>query len=144
MRTTQPNRRDFCALTAAALGGMMTASATAAGQEKEEKPKIMVDPGLLLQEPHVCRGLNMCKSSGKGGKNACAGQGACATAKAHACAGMNECKGTGGCGGYPGQNTCKGSGHCAVPLKKEAWMIARKQFEHLMSDMNKKVGDAPK
>ena len=58
-------------------------------------------------------------------------------------AGENACKGQGGCGGYPGQNACKGKGHCAVPLGKETWALARKQFEQLMGDVGKKVGKAP-
>lgn len=150
MENSNLQRRDFHKLTMAALGGMMAGtSASAIGAQKkkeEEKPTINVDPALLLQEPHVCRGINSCKGKGKGKgeKNACAGQGACATVSAHSCNGQNDCKGQGGCGGYPGQNTCKTKGHCAVPLKDETWKVARKQFEHLMKDMNKKVGDPPK
>lgn len=139
-------RRDFHKLTMAAFGGLVAGAtiSSAQAQKKEEKPKINVDPSLLLEEPHSCKGLNTCKSKGKGEKNACAGQGACATAKAHDCKGMNDCKGQGGCGGYPGQNTCKSKGHCATPLKKETWALARKQFEQLMEDAGKKVGPAPK
>lgn len=140
-------RRDFHKLTMAALGGLVagTAVSSAQAQKKDENPKLKVDPGLLMQEPHTCKGLNTCKGKGKGEKNACAGQGACGTAKAHDCKGMNDCKGQGGCGGYPGQNnTCKGSGHCAVPLSKDSWALARKQFEQLMTDAGKKVGPAPK
>lgn len=139
-------RRDFHKLTMAAFGGLV-AGATASmaqAQKKDEKLKLNVDPSLLLEEPHSCKGLNTCKGKGKGEKNACAGQGACATAKAHDCKGMNDCKGQGGCGGYPGQNTCKSKGHCATPLKKETWTLARKQFEQLMEDAGKKVGPAPK
>lgn len=139
-------RRDFHKLTMAAFGGLVAGATvnSAQAQKKDEKPKVSVDPALLLEEPHSCKGLNTCKGKGKGEKNACAGQGACATAKAHDCKGMNDCKGQGGCGGYPGQNTCKSKGHCAVPLSKETWAIARKQFEHLMEDAGKKVGPAPK
>ena len=139
-------RRDFHKLTMAALGGLVagTAVSSAQAQKKDESPKLKVDPGLLLKDPHTCKGLNTCKGKGQGEKNACAGQGACGTAKAHDCKGMNDCKGQGGCGGYPGQNTCKSTGHCAVPLSKETWALARKQFEQLMTDAGKKVGPAPK
>lgn len=156
MPKTNLKRRDFHKLTMAAFGGMVaggcvqsakngppTAEAQGDQGKDEEKPEIFVDPALLLQEPHVCRGLNSCQGKGQGEENACAGQGACAGVKAHECATTNDCKGQGGCGGYPGQNTCKGKGHCAVPLSDKTWAIARKQFEHLMKDAEKKVGDAP-
>lgn len=157
MKSENLKRRDFHRLTMSALGGMLAGGCVQAardeeqsaavaqdGQAKEDdKPKIFVDPALLLTEPHVCRGLNTCKGKGKGDENACAGQGACAAVAAHECATTNDCKGQGGCGGYPGQNTCKGKGHCAVPLSDKTWEIARKQFEHLMKDDGKKVGDAP-
>lgn len=145
MRPSSLNRRDFSRLTAAAFGGMLAGSqtATAAGEEKD-KPKVSVDPTLLLSEPHTCRGLNSCKGKGAGNENACAGQGACASVAAHECATQNACRGQGGCGGYPGQNSCKSKGHCAVPLSKTTWAIARKQFEHLMKDLDKEFGDAPK
>lgn len=146
MRPTALKRREFHRLTAAAFGGLLagTGGIAVAQEKKEEESKLKVDPALLLAEPHVCRGLNTCKGKGQGEQNACAGQGACAVVKEHSCNGENDCKGMGGCGGYPGQNTCKGKGHCAVPLKKETWAIARKQLEHLMADMGKKVGEAPK
>jgi len=153
------SRRDFYKLSTAAFGGMVVGSAACAsaqdgeaeGAKKEggkkggdgEKPKVSVDPVLLVMEPHVCRGLNQCKTKGAKGENACAGQGACAAVEKHSCVGQNDCKGQGGCGGYPGQNTCKGKGHCAVPLGDEAWSLARKQFEQLMKELDKKVGDAP-
>ena len=95
------NRRDFTRLAAAALGGVMAGAKLAAAEDKKEekpKPKDKEKP-LLLQEPHVCRGLNSCKEKGKGGKNDCAGQGACFTAAKHDCGGDNECAGLGGCGG---------------------------------------------
>lgn len=145
MQSTSVKRREFHKLTMAAVGGLFAGTRVGFAQEKkEEKPSISVDPAFLIQEPHVCRGLNSCKSKGKGKDNACAGQGACATVKVHSCNGQNDCKGQGGCGGYPGQNTCQAKGHCAVPLSKETWAIARKQFEHLMGDLDKKVGKAPK
>ncbi len=73
---------------------------------------------LLLSEPHVCRGLNTCKSVGATKDNACARMGQCATAKAHDCKGLNECKGQSGCGEHPGEKKFKGMGECAVPLKE--------------------------
>jgi hypothetical protein len=140
------NRRDFSKLAAAALGGLLAgAGAGRADDKKDDKPK-MKDPKkpLLLQEPHVCRGLNTCKGLGKDKKNDCAGMGACATAKAHTCSGENACAGLGGCGANPGENKCKGMGACAVPLEDKAWAKARKRFEEEMKKVNKKVGSAPK
>ncbi len=144
------SRRNFSSLTLAAAAGIVGGSrmAAAAGKGSGTKKKnekdadFPVDPALLLQDPNVCRGLNGCKGHGKG-DHACAGQGACATVKAHACNGMNECKGEGGCGGYPGQNNCKEHGHCAVPLSKDSWELARKQYEHLMTSLDKKFSPAP-
>ncbi len=143
------SRRSFSSLTLAAaagiVGGSRMASAADRGsgtKKKKADADFPVDPALLLQDPNVCRGLNSCKDHGKG-DHACAGQGACATAKAHACNGMNECKGQGGCGGYPGQNNCKEHGHCAVPLSKDSWELARKQYEHLMTSLDKKFSPAP-
>jgi hypothetical protein len=95
-------RRDFHKLALASLGGIVAAGDSAIAHDAKKKggkPMVSVDPALLLQEPHTCRGLNTCKTKGKGGNNACAGQGACATVKAHSCMGMNDCKGQGGCGG---------------------------------------------
>ena len=136
------NRRDFSKLAAAALGGMMAGAKLAAAEDKPKKKE--VDKPLLLQEPHVCRGLNTCKGKGKGGKNDCAGMGQCATAKAHTCGGDNDCAGLGGCGEHPGENKCKGMGDCAVPLSDKAWATARKNYEAAMKKADKKFGDAPK
>ncbi len=139
------SRRDFSKLTLAAAAGIMAGSGAALAQEgsgTKKKKEFPVDPALLLQDPNVCRGLNSCQGKGKG-EHSCAGQGACATVDAHSCNGMNDCKGRGGCGGYPGQNSCKEQGHCAVPLSEDSWKLARKQFEHLMKDMDKKFGTAP-
>jgi hypothetical protein len=140
------NRRDFTRLAAAALGGVMAGAQLAAAEDKkEDKPKKKdVDKPLLLQEPHVCRGLNTCKGKGKGGKNDCAGMGQCATAKAHTCGGDNDCAGLGGCGEKPGENKCKGMGDCHVPLSDKAWDKARKGYEAAMKKAEKKFGDAPK
>jgi hypothetical protein len=139
------DRREFHKLAAAAVGGLVAGASLAARAAAEDKPKKKdADKPLLLQEPNVCRGLNQCKSKGKGGKNDCAGMGACATAKAHTCKGENDCAGLGGCGEHPGENKCKGMGGCAVPLKDEAWAKARKNFEAAMKKADKKFGDAPK
>ncbi len=147
MKPSKMNRRDFHKLTMAALGGAIAGAGVAEAQDKkdDEKPKAK-DPKkpLLLQEPHVCRGLNTCKGKGKGGKNDCAGQGACATAKAHTCAGENACAGLGGCGEKVGENACKTMGKCAVPLSDKAWKVARKRFEEEAAKAKIKVGDAPK
>ncbi len=139
MKQSSLNRRDFNKLTMAAFGGMVagaTAGATgalAADDKKKEK-----------KEVHICRGLNSCKNLDATGKNACAGQGQCATAKAHTCHTANACKGQGGCGSKPGENDCKGKGSCGVPLNDKAWKIARKSFEARMKKAKKKFGPAPK
>jgi hypothetical protein len=142
MIPSEPNRRDFTRLAAAALGGLV--AGTAMAQEKKDDKKDDKKKNPLLEEPHVCRGLNTCKGKAKGEKNECAGQGACATAKAHECAGKNECRGQGGCGEKPGENECKTMGKCAVPLDAKTWPKARKRFEELMAKEGKKVGPAPK
>ena len=136
MKKENLNRRDFTKLSAAALGGMVAGTAlgvSGAVAADDEKKK----------EVHVCRGLNACKGNGTDGKNACAGQGACATAKAHGCGGKNECKGQGGCHGKSGENACKGKGGCAVPLGEKAWKATRKKFEERMKKAGKTFGDAP-
>jgi hypothetical protein len=149
MNDNDLSRRQFQKLAMAALGGLMAGStvACAADEKKddktEDKPKDeKKEP--LLQEPHVCRGLNTCKGLGKGGKNDCAGTSDCATAKTHTCGGENTCRGLGGCGDNPGENKCKGMGKCHVPLEDKAWAKARKRFEEVMKKADKKFGDAPK
>ena len=133
------SRRNF--LAAAALGGLLSGVATAADEKKAENKN---DEANILQEKHICRGLNTCKGKGKGGDNACAGQGTCATATAHSCHYKNDCKGQGGCGGHPGENSCKGNGSCAVPLKAEkTWKKARATFESAMKKAGKTFGAAP-
>jgi hypothetical protein len=144
-------RRDFSRFVAVAIGGLaagiVPGQDAKPGQESKKtdtRSKVFIDPVLLIDaDPHVCRGLNSCKGKGKEGGNACAGQGSCATAPAITCSANNSCKGKGGCGGYPGQNTCKGHGECAVPLKKEIWDIARKQFEQLMKAQGRTIGKPP-
>lgn len=145
MNEKNVSRRNFSKLTLAAAAGIVAGTGVALAQEgsgkKDAKKPFPVDAGLLLQDPNVCRSLNSCADKGKG-KHSCAGQGACATVDKHTCKGENQCKGQGGCGGYPGQNACKEQGHCAVPLSKDSWKLARKQFEHLMTGLGQKYGEA--
>ena len=139
MENANVNRRAFNKLTAAAFGGMVAGTAlSASAQDKKTKEK------EENKDIHVCRGLNQCKGHDPSGKNACAGQGACATAKAHECAGMNACKGQGGCGEKPGENKCKEMGKCAVPLSDKTWKVARASFEKRMKAAKKEFGPAPK
>ena len=126
------DRRDLCRLALAALGGLTagalvgcgggkTETASAPGKaEKDHKDTAADATPPLLQDPHVCRGINTCKNKGKKGTtNDCAGQAHCATVAAHDCNGMNDCKGQGGCGEHPGENECKGKGGCEVPLERQ-------------------------
>jgi len=145
-------RRDFTRLTMAALAGATlgcgkateAATAKAAG-DATALLKDVKGENSLLSEPHVCRGLNACKGTARGGKNACAGQGQCATATAHGCGGKNACKGQGGCGAKPGQNACKGQGHCGVPITMDpAWKKVRAALEGLAKEHGHTLGAAPK
>lgn len=116
----------------------------ARGQETSGNNSELSDEQLImLEEPHVCRGLNACEGMGAGKDNACAGQGACATAVAHDCHEMNECKGQGGCGDTAGRNACKGQGECGVPLKEETWVKARRAYEQAMQTAGNAFGDPP-
>jgi hypothetical protein len=154
------NRRQLHRLTLAALGGLVTGSLAGCGGSGTPSPqeKAAADKGekgeketgtasatpRLLQDPHVCRGINTCKNKGKKGTtNECAGQANCATVTAHDCNGMNDCKGQGGCGEHPGENECKGKGGCEVPLSDKTWPKARKRFEELMTKAGQKFGQAP-
>ena len=146
MGPSELSRRDFQKLAAAALGGLLAGVGLGQAEEDKkdkDKPK---DPkkNPLLQEPHVCRGLNTCKGKGADKKNSCAGTGSCATAEKHTCHASNACKGQGGCGAHPGENACKGQGECAVPLKANTWTKARKRYEELMKAAGKSFGAAPK
>lgn len=162
MSSSPLNRRRFHQLGMTAFGGLLAGALSGCPQAKEGSdiapvPDSPVTPStpespstpdgdavsLLMQEKHVCRGLNMCKGQGQGKENACAGQGTCATVAAHECAQQNECKGQGGCGSKPGENACKGMGGCHVPLMDHAWGTARKNFEAAMKAAGKEVGAAP-
>jgi len=152
-----PSRRDFHRLTIAAVGGLMAGLAQPEHlvQAEEQNKKGNNKPKKVVKESkeiHVCRGLNSCKGQGvdwdfdgdgKPDLNACAGQGACATAKHVSCNGENDCKGQGGCGNTAGANDCKGQGQCHVPLTTDTWKKARARFEVRMKKENKEYGDAP-
>jgi len=151
MNANTLNRRELWRLALAALGGL-TAGALAGGTGSKPPSAAVKDKTAkeadatprLLQDPHVCRGINTCKNKGKTGTiNDCAGQAHCATVAAHDCSGQNDCKGKGGCGEHPGENDCKGKGGCQVPLSDKTWPKARKRFEELMTKAGKKFGDAP-
>jgi hypothetical protein len=138
---TSLSRRDFSKLSMAVFGGVLLGSTLSTlAAESESKH----DAALLLQDKHVCRGLNTCKGKGKGGENSCGGEGKCATAETHSCKGDNACKGQGGCGEFAGQNACKGQGSCEVPLSDKTWKKTRKAFEAQMKKAGKAVGEAPK
>ena len=144
------NRRDLYRLAFAALGGLTAGALVGCGGNPTTEGKAPADAGSgeklsrLLEDPHVCRGINTCKNKGKKGTtNECAGQAHCATVAAHDCNGMNDCKGQGGCGEHPGENECKGKGGCEVPLSDKTWPKARKRYEELMTRAGKKFGDAP-
>jgi hypothetical protein len=152
-----PSRRDFHRLTLAAIGGLMAGLARPEQLVQAEQPKQKGDakpkkPAKEMKEIHVCRGLNSCKGQGidwdfdgdgKLDVNACAGQGACATAKHVSCNGENDCKGQGGCGNTAGINDCKGQGKCHVPLTTDTWKKARARFEARMKSENEEYGEAP-
>lgn len=140
MDQSKMNRRDFQRLTTAAFGGILAGTALGGYAFADD------EPASLLNDPHICRGLNLCKGKGGGetkGQNSCAGQGSCATADKHDCKGQNSCKGDGGCGEHPGENSCKGKGSCGVPLTGKMWKTARKNFEAGMKKAGKTFGDAP-
>lgn len=141
MRDSSMDRRRFHELTAAALGGL--AAGALAGCGGGEQPKGGAGDGKSTADAHLCRGLNECKGKGKGGDNACRGQGACATAKEHSCGKQNDCKGLGGCGAKPGENSCKGEGNCAVPLMDAAWDKLRKKKEEEWKGKQEEFGTAP-
>jgi hypothetical protein len=143
-------RRDFNALTAAAVGGLVAGTVAGCTTSHTDQAPPAGGTGnssttrpVAAGEKHVCRGLNACKGQGAGGTNACAGQGACATASHHACGGLNDCKGQGGCGETAGENACKGMGGCHVPLGADKWDKVREKFEAKMQAAGKQVGPPP-
>jgi hypothetical protein len=145
MEPADLNRREFSKLAVAAIGGLVAGLSVGPAEAKKKPKKKNPKKPLLLQEPHICRGLNpTCKGKVKGKTHDCAGMSHGPTVKEHACKGHNACAGEGGCGEHPGENACKGEGGCAVPLKEKAWTKARKNFEVAMKKAKKKFGDAPK
>jgi hypothetical protein len=153
----EQSRRDFNRLTLAAVGGLIAGLGQSeqkalADDKKKTSSSKNKKPTAPTKEIHVCRGLNSCKGQGvdwdfdgdgKLETNACAGGGACATAKHVSCNGENDCKGQGGCGNTAGDNACKGQGKCHVPLTTDAWKKARARFEARMKKENKLFSDAP-
>jgi hypothetical protein len=136
---TDLSRRDFGKLALAALAGISAGATSGLADDK----KSAAEKSPLLNDSHVCRGLNTCKGKGADKKNSCAGTGQCATAAQHGCGSQNQCKGQGGCGARPGENTCKEQGECSVPLHSSAWKKARTRYEELMKASGKKFGKAP-
>jgi hypothetical protein len=151
MNDKRLTRRDLNRLAITALGGIGAGLfvGCGGGASKEQTVDSKAPPAAagtprLLQDPHVCRGINTCKNKGEPGTtNDCAGQAHCATVAAHDCNGTNACKGQGGCGEHPGENDCKGKGGCQVPLSDKTWPKARKRFEELMTAAGNKFGSAP-
>jgi hypothetical protein len=139
------DRRTFNQLTAAALGGIAAGSLAGCGGAKPAaNPAAPASTGTAaVADVHLCRGLNDCKGKGKGGDNACRGQGACATAKEHTCGGKNECKALGGCGESAGANECKGKGGCHVPLMDDAWAKLHDKLEAEWKTKKLDYGKAP-
>jgi hypothetical protein len=140
------DRREFHQLTAAALGGLAAGSVLGCGGGNPPAPAAPAAPvagTVAAAEKHLCRGLNECKGQGKGGQNACRGQGACATVAEHSCGGQNECKGLGGCGENVGANECKTKGGCHVPLMDSAWEKVRKRKETEWKEKNLTAGAPP-
>ena len=155
MKPSELNRRDFSKFTVAAFGGMLAGTAIGCGGGEEEAAPATggsetsgtetpeTGTTVAATDKHICRGLNDCKGKGADGKNACAGQGACATSNAHSCHAANECKGLGGCDGTAGQNDCKGKGGCGVPLNEDTWTKVRAAFEEKRKAAGEPVGAAP-
>ncbi len=156
MDREQLDRRDFQKWTLAAFAGFAAGGALGCGKPMGRGPGPMItappagdasaltpQEELLVDDLHVCRGLNTCKGLGRSKENECAGQGTCASVADHACGGAHECKGQAGCGELPGQNACKAEGGCHVPLMDEVWQKARTAFETAMKKKGKEVGSAP-
>ncbi|HET6423366.1 MAG TPA: hypothetical protein VFG20_06765 [Planctomycetaceae bacterium] len=158
MDRNQLDRREFQQWTLAALAGLTAGGTLGCGGRAGNAPAptatapastptatVALTPQeeLLVDDLHVCRGLNTCKGRGRSKDNACAGQGTCASVADHACGGAHECKGQAGCGELPGQNACKTEGGCHVPLMDEVWDKARTAFETAMKKQGKTVGTAP-
>jgi len=140
------DRRQFNALTAAAMGGLLAGGVVGCGGKKPvANPATPGDtpPAADDKEKHLCRGLNSCESNGAKGENACRGQGACATIASHDCGELNACKNQGGCGDTVGANACKEKGGCAVPLMDGAWDKMRARLEAEWKEKELEFGEAP-
>ena len=154
-------RRDFNKLAAAAFGGVVTGTMIGCGDKKDDDKKDAAkgsdtkdtgDGGTpetnlahLVDGKNVCRGLNICKTNGKGTHD-CAGTSSCHNLTAdQSCGGDNECHGQGGCKGTAGINACETKGQCHVPLNPDAWAKTRKLFEaeYKKKFPAKKLGAAP-
>lgn len=142
-------RHELTRIAAAALGGVVVGTALCGCSDSASRTTSGSSPTSMTQtasaampaDKHACKGLNGCKGEGNDGKNACAGQGGCATKEAvHNCKGHNACKGMGGCGESAGANMCQGKGNCAVPMKADGWKKARESFETKMKSAGKTVG----
>jgi len=134
------DRRDFHALTAAAIGGLAAGALLGCTGENGAVPG---GASAAAGDKHLCRGLNECKGQGVGGKNDCRGQGSCATVAKHSCGGQNDCKGLGGCGDTVGANECEGKGGCQVPLMEGAWDTLRKRREGEWAANKAEFADPP-
>lgn len=148
----QFHQRTLEQLTAAALGGLVAGASVGCSGDNKGAGSAAATPAATptgtatavaaAGNIHACRGLNECKGQGVDGKNACAGQGTCATSKHHSCGGQNECKNLGGCGQEAGANACKGMGGCEVPMA-HSWKKARENYEKRMKTAGKTFGEAP-
>jgi len=156
MTNDELDRRDFNKITMAIMSGMMAGtivgcddapkpapSASKTDEKNTATTSLTAEEQLIIDEPHVCRGLNSCKGLGRSKENDCAGLGTCASMADATCGGSNKCKGQGGCGELPGMNSCEGKGGCHIPLMDGAWEKARAAFEASMTKSGKKFGAAP-
>ena len=83
------SRRELEKMVLAAAGGLLAgAVGGCGGGAPAPNPGVAPDgaaadggnyrPGRLLEDPHICRGLNTCINKGTGNQNECAGRGNCA------------------------------------------------------------------
>src|SRR5215831_6908554 len=101
MKEHDLSRRDLGKLGLAAWSGALAGSLVLgrypafAASAQGAGPAGAAAESRWLKEPHLCCGLNTCKTKGKGGGNECAGLGSCASVAAHGCGGLNDCAGQG-------------------------------------------------
>ena len=139
MSNSEFNRRQLQRLTLAAFGGMMAGASVA--QAKDEVPKKDKDKNPLLGEPHVCRGLNVCKALGVDKKNACAVRAFRHGESAHVSHAQRMSR-PGRLRRAPRRELLQ-SPRRMVPLMDKTWDKARKRFEELMKKDKKEFGEAP-